>query len=154
MAGFLIFIARQVHASFTITGNQISTSSTTTTAPTPIPCGTTTPVQIIPAGTTLNSLSQNTNTNYFYICVKGGTAGTDQLFMVPAPVGSPSAAPSPEANASPGYGIPFPSGGADFLCTPLNFPTAGGAAIMSSRWDGLCTTALSVIPVTIGGNVP
>jgi hypothetical protein len=74
--------------------------------------------------------------------------------MVPAPIGSPSAAPTPEANSSPGYGLPFSSGGAGWLCTPLNYFTAGNASILSSRWDGVCTTSLSIIPITSGAPAP
>lgn len=146
VAVFLGFVVRQSVHAFTINGQQIGVS---TVAATPFPVGSTTPVAVIACGTTLNGASQNTNTLYYKICIKGGTAGTDGAFCVPAPASSPCAAPSPAPNSTTQWGDPYPSGGAFFQCTPLNYPSAGGGSILSSRLDCVGTTSLSVNVVTL-----
>jgi hypothetical protein len=89
-------------------------------------------------------------TLYYEFCVHGGTAGTDVMFVNPAPVASPCASATPAPNATVGTGIPFPTGGAGWTCTPFNWPSAGGGQILSSEWDMSCTaSSMTVIPIRL-----
>ena len=144
----LIFLTVALYqaGAMTISGGQIGV---VTAAQTPIPCGTGSPAVVILNGAVLNADAPNPSTLYLNMCIYGGTAGTDGAYCVPAPLASPAASPSPAPSASSHWGYPFPSGGTFPLCSPFNFPTAGGGGIISSRWDCSCTTSLSIIPVTL-----
>jgi len=119
-----------------------------TASATPISVGTSTPVAVVTCATSLYGTGGKTL--YLDFAVNGGTAGTDSCYVLPAASASPCAAASPAPNANLARGYPLPTGGSGWQHTVINFPSAGGASILSSEWDAVCTAAsMKVSPTTL-----
>lgn len=132
----------------TFTFNGASPGSTA--SGTPVAVGTSTPVAVVACGPTLNGQNGFITTLYLHMCVTGGTSGTDGCYVLPATTvaATPCPAASPAPNASTQVGLFIPTGGTGWTCQDINYPSAGGANWLTSRWDAVCTAGSMKMSVT------
>lgn len=132
-----------VAGGWTMNGQQAGSTASAT----PEAVGTSTPVAVVTCATSLYSFLSNPQTLYLDFEVSGGSTGTDGCYLMPAPVASPCAAASPAPSVSLKRGYFAPTGGSGFQHTVINYPMAGGASILSSEWDAVCTTGTMYVGV-------